>query len=82
MSVPQMLLFLLRQTLEPVIPLACRPGAVFPYAEENTEDGETNGGDLAAEVDGVAGVVLGRIGGDVGPSMYDWVRSVTWKREW
>ena len=69
MSVPQMFLLLLRQTLQPVVALACGPLTVLPCAVEDAEQGETHGGDLPAKVDGVAGVVAGRVGGDVGPAV-------------
>ena len=64
-----MFLLLLRQTLQPVITLARCSGTVFPCAVENAEDGQTEDGDLSAEVDGVAGVVLGSIFGDVSPAI-------------
>ena len=61
-------LLLLAEALQPVISLPRRARPVLMRAIQDAEDAEQDDGNLAREVDGVAGIVLGAIRGDVGPS--------------
>lgn len=63
----QGLLLGLGQALETVVALAGGAEPVLAHAVQNTEDGEADGDELADQVDGVAGEVLGSVGGDVCP---------------
>jgi hypothetical protein len=58
----------LGEALESVVALASGTQAVLARAVEDAKDGEEEGDNLAAEVDGVAGGVLGGVGVDVGPA--------------
>jgi hypothetical protein len=66
-SAPEFQLLLLREPFQPVVTLPCRTSTVLIHAVENPKNGKTDDGNLTAEVDGVAGVVLGRVLPDIGP---------------
>ena len=52
-----------------MVPLTGRPHTVLTHAVEDTENSQADGGDLAAEVDGVAGRISGSVRGDISPSV-------------
>lgn len=66
--VPKLLLFLLGQALEPVIALASCSRLVLIHAVEDSEKRQDHRGELAAQVDGVPGVVFGGVSLGVSPS--------------
>ena len=68
MSAAQLVLFFLGETLEPMIPLAGRTRLVLVHAVEDAKDSQGAGGNLATEVDSMAGVVLWGVGLFVRPS--------------
>ena len=70
-AVPELVLLPLRETLEAVVALAGGAETVLAGAVEDAKDGEEEDGNLADKVDGVAVVVLGRVGLDVGPAARD-----------
>jgi len=57
------------QALEAVVVLALGADLVDPGAVGDAEEAEDEDAGLAAQVDGVARVVLGRVRVDVGPSV-------------
>jgi len=69
MTVSELVGLGLRKAFESVVALALGAQTVLALTVEDAEDGEEESRDLAAEVDGVAGWVLGCVGGDVGPSV-------------
>lgn len=60
--VPKCFLLLLCQAFKAVVTLASSSRFVLIHAVKDSKTGEEDGGDLAAQVDGVPGVVLGGIG--------------------
>ncbi len=62
MPAAQRALLLFGEAFEPVIPLPSRTRPVLVHAVKDAKDGQAAGSDLATEVDGMAGVVLGSIG--------------------
>lgn len=70
MPISQLVLLLLGEPLEPVVPLAGRTRLVLVHAVEDAKEREAQRADLPAQVDGVAGEVFGGFGADVGPSVF------------
>lgn len=68
MPVSQVDLLLLAEALKAVIAPASGALLVLPDTVEDAEAREEEDSDLAAQVDGVAGEVLGGVGTDVGPA--------------
>lgn len=58
---PKVDLLLLGQPVQPVVSLPRRPSFILISTIENSEDTEEHHNNLANEIDGVAGVVLGSI---------------------
>ncbi len=68
MFAAQLVLFLLGEALEPVIPLAGRTRLILVHAVEYAKDSQDAGSNLATEIDSMAGVVLWGVGLFVRPS--------------
>jgi hypothetical protein len=69
----QLLLLLLGQALEAMVPLAGGAHPVLVGAVEDAKDGQQDDGNLATQVDGVAREVPGLVGWYVGPSAGMWL---------
>lgn len=68
MSVPQTGRLLCREPFDTMISLPGRAQLVLVRAVKGAETGQDADAELGGQVDGVAGVVFWRIGGNVGPS--------------
>ncbi len=80
MSAAQLVQFLLRKTLKPVIPLAGRTRLILVHAIEDSKDSQGASSNLATEVDSMASVVLWGIGLFVRPSAAEGLGGDFWRR--